>query len=424
MIRFLFKGLFRDRQRSLLPVIIVASGVFLTVFLHSWLTGVMQDGIELNARFITGHMKIMTRAYSLDKDQLPNDLAITGSNELTDSLNSRFPEAGWYQRIRFGGLIDVSGSNGETRAQGPVFGIGIDLISGNREEIKRLNLETSVKSGHLPRKAGEILISNEFAHKLKVRVGDKVTLIGSTMNGAMAMYNFTIAGTVEFGTSSLDRGTILTDLIDAQAALDMEDACSEIVGYLKTGYYDDELASGIEDCFNELYSKEDDEFSPVMSRLSEDNQMAQLLAYSGKFSGIMIAVFILAMSVVLWNAGLLGGLRRYGEFGLRLAMGESKGQIYRSQFYESVMVGIIGTIAGTILGLAASWYVETYGINLGGIMKNATMMFPSTFHARITPAAFYIGFIPGLVSTVLGTMLSGIGIYKRKTSQLFKELEA
>ena len=105
-------------------------------------------------------------------------------------------------------------------------------------------------------------------------------------------------------------------------------------------------------------------------------------------------------------------------------MGESKGQIYRSQFYESVMVGIIGTIAGTILGLAASWYVETYGINLGGIMKNATMMFPSTFHARITPAAFYIGFIPGLVSTVLGTMLSGIGIYKRKTSQLFKELEA
>lgn len=233
MIRFLFKGLLRDRQRSLLPVIIVASGVFLTVFLHSWLTGVMQDGIELNARFITGHMKIMTRAYSLDKDQLPNDLAITGSNELTDSLNSRFQEAGWYQRIRFGGLIDVSGSNGETRAQGPVFGIGIDLISGNREEIKRLNLETSVKSGHLPRKAGEILISNEFANKLKVRVGDKVTLIGSTMNGAMAMYNFTIAGTVEFGTSSLDRGTILTDLRDAQATLDMEDACSEIVGYQK-----------------------------------------------------------------------------------------------------------------------------------------------------------------------------------------------
>jgi len=29
-----------------------------------------------------------------------------------------------------------------------------------------------------------------------------------------------------------------------------------------------------------------------------------------------------------------------------------------------------------------------------------------------------------LISTVIGTMLSGIGIYKRKTAQLFKELEA
>jgi putative ABC transport system permease protein len=49
---------------------------------------------------------------------------------------------------------------------------------------------------------------------------------------------------------------------------------------------------------------------------------------------------------------------------------------------------------------------------------------PAVFHARITSAAFFIGFIPGLLSTVIGTMLSGIGIYKRKTAQLFKELEA
>lgn len=33
------------------------------------------------------------------------------------------------------------------------------------------------------------------------------------------------------------------------------------------------------------------------------------------------------------------------------------------------------------------------------------------------------GFIPGVASTILGAMLAGIAIYKRKTSQLFKELE-
>jgi putative ABC transport system permease protein len=58
------------------------------------------------------------------------------------------------------------------------------------------------------------------------------------------------------------------------------------------------------------------------------------------------------------------------------------------------------------------------------MMKNATLMMPAVFHTRITTTAFFIGFIPGLLSTVVGTMLSGIGIYKRKTAQLFKELEA
>ena len=51
-------------------------------------------------------------------------------------------------------------------------------------------------------------------------------------------------------------------------------------------------------------------------------------------------------------------------------------------------------------------------------------MMPGVFRAQITNATWYIGFIPGLVSTQLGTMLAGIGIYKRQTAQLFKELEA
>ena len=64
------------------------------------------------------------------------------------------------------------------------------------------------------------------------------------------------------------------------------------------------------------------------------------------------------------------------------------------------------------------------GIDIGEMMKNSTMMIPSVFRAQITSETYYIGFIPGILATVLGTMLSGIGIYKRQTAQLFKELEA
>ena len=43
--------------------------------------------------------------------------------------------------------------------------------------------------------------------------------------------------------------------------------------------------------------------------------------------------------------------------------------------------------------------------------------------AKVTPPAYVIGFIPGLMANVLGASIAGIGIYRRKTAQLMKELE-
>jgi putative ABC transport system permease protein len=143
-----------------------------------------------------------------------------------------------------------------------------------------------------------------------------------------------------------------------------------------------------------------------------------------RVGGIMVFVFVLSMSLVLWNAGLLGGLRRYTEFGTRLAIGEDYFHIYKTMIYESVLIGIIGSVSGTIIGLLISLYMQQHGIDISSMMKSATIMMPAVFHSRISTTAFFIGFIPGLLSTVIGTALSGIGIYKRKTAYLFKELEA
>ena len=62
-------------------------------------------------------------------------------------------------------------------------------------------------------------------------------------------------------------------------------------------------------------------------------------------------------------------------------------------------------------------------IDFSFAMENSSMMMPAVYRAVVKPEAFYIGFIPGLFSMVLGNALSGIGIYKRKTAKLFKELE-
>jgi putative ABC transport system permease protein len=424
MIRFLFKGLLRDKHRSLLPFIVTATGVMLTVVFHSWITGVIGNSIEFNARFAAGHVKIMTRAYSENAAQKPNDLAILGTDTLTKIISDQFPEMEFSERIYFAGLIDVPDQSGETRAQGPSMGIAIDMISGNKAEIERLNIPSSLKSGSLPGKSREVLMSNTFAEKLGLELGDTLTLVSSTMLGELALCNFTLCGTIEFGTTALDRGTIIADIQDVRYALNMADATGEILGFSRKGHYDDEEAAIIKTRFNERYYSELDDFSLVMKSLAEQNNMGFLVAYSGKLTRILVFVFIMAMSLILWNAGLLGGLRRYGEFGVRLAIGEEKSHVYKTMLMESLIIGFLGSLTGAIAGLSISFYLQTYGIDLGLMMKNASIMMPQVFRARITPEAWYIGFIPGVLSSLFGTMLAGIGIYKRQTAQLFKELEA
>ncbi|MGM0667455.1 MAG: ABC transporter permease [Bacteroidota bacterium] len=425
MIKFLLKGLIRDRSRSLLPLIVVIIGVMMAVFMRGYINGIMVDMIEQTARFNTGHVKVVTKAYAGNMNQAPNDLALIGVSELKKDLEKEFPGMEWVSRIKFGGLIDVPDENGETRSQGPAMGIGLDLLSAHSEEAERLNLGRSLVRGQMPDSRGEILLSEDFSRKLELDPGKEVTLIGSTMDGGMAIHNFRVSGTVTFGNTGLDRGTIIADLQDVQEALIMDDAAGEILGFFNTGYYEDEIANPAIRTFEEKFSDEKDEYAPVMLRLRDQEGMSIMVDLTENMATIITIVFMIAMSLVLWNAGLLGGLRRYGEVGIRLAIGEEKGHIYRTMIIESVMIGFAGTIIGTAIGLGLSWLMQTYGLDISEFTKNATtgIMMPNIIRARITPPDFYIGFIPGLLSTVAGTMLAGIGIYKRQTARLFKELE-
>lgn len=423
MIRFLLNGLLRDKNRSLLPIIVVALGVMMTVFLQSYMSGIFSDSIETTAKFSSGHVKVMTEAYKENQSQLPNDYAILGIDNVMKKLNTTYPEMTWTDRIQFGGLLDAPDSAGLTRSQGNVMGMGIHLI-GKEDEIDRMDLKSKLFSGRFPAKQGEILITDELFKKMRLKLGDQVTLISNTMYGDMAMYNFTVSGTIHFGTGALDKGMILADIEDVRMGLNMEDAAGEVLGFFTGSTYENSKAVELSAEFNRENTNKTDQFSLTMLPMSEISGMDFMITYSENAQYIIIFIFVFAMSIVLWNAGLVGGLRRYGEFGLRLAIGENKHEIYRSLVGEALLVGLMGSFIGISIGLVFAWLLQHYGIDARNMMRNSNMMMPSILRAHISTTTYFIGFIPGVLSTVIGAMLAGIGVYKRQTASLFKELES
>jgi len=423
MIIFILKGILRDRSRSLFPILVVAIGVFLTVLFYCYLDGVVNMFIDTGAKFDAGHVKIMSRAYAENSDQLPNDLAYIGVGQLMSELKQDFPGYVWTKRIRFGGLLDVPDKEGETRAQGPVVGLALDLFTKDSLEWELLGIEDSIVRGKAPAKPGEILISDEFATRLGISLGETATLIGSTMNGSMAAANFIMVGTVNFGISALDRGAMVADVKDIQTALDMEDAAGEILGFFDDFVYREEEAGLAALNFNAKYEGDEDEFAPMMKSLHQQGGMIDMMGMINLYIPVMVSVFVIIMSIVLWNAGLIGSLRRYGEIGVRLAMGESKGHLYRSMITESLILGCIGTVIGTAFALVIAFWLQEKGFNISQLMQNATLLINDVIRAKVTTSSYVIGFIPGLLANVLGSSIAGLGIYRRKTSQLMKELE-
>ena len=483
MIRFLAKGLVRDRSRSLFPLLAIIITVTLVIFGIGFMEGAMNNFLQSTAVISSGHVKVVTKAYKKESNQLPNDLALFDTKNIIQTLSDMYPDYFWTPRITFGGLLDVPDENGETKEQAPVFALGIDFFSEKSRQVEIWELEKCLISGRLPKDRDDALVSTKLAKQLGIGSGSSITLIGSTMDNAFTTYNFNVVGTFNLYKGQTDRQMMLVDISGARQALDMEDAASEILGYHNSLYYHDEEAVTIRKHFNITYSdsiaqilrneeskdilsymngwneintieksklpqqrsnalfdnqmydnseewgelsvEDPSIYTPTMVALRDDSQLATMVDFSNVALGVMAGIFLVIVMIVLWNMGLMNGLRRYGEIGLRLAIGESKGQVYRSMVNEAVLIGFVGTLIGTIFGISLTYYVQEFGIDYSEAINqlSTTMVMPNVFYAKVTPELYYIGFIPGVLATVLGTMLAGLAIYKREMSQLFKELE-
>ena len=427
MINFLFKGLIRDRSRSFFPLIIITSIVAIIIFFSGFLNGIYNSLFFNTALVNSGHIKVVTHAYNLEYQLLPNDLALLESDKLINDLEERYQDYMWTRRITFAGLLDVPDSNGETLMQSPVFGLGIDFLSNNSKQFKVWGIDDKITKGEIFSNKNEILLSERLAERLNVNPGNIVTFIGSTMDGAFSTYNFLVSGIFNLNLGPIDKDMMIVDIKGAEIALDMENASSEILGYEKNLFFDDKETVFMRNEYNVQFSDTTDVYRPFMLALRDSNQMSTIVDFSNVIMFIIMALFLIVVTLVLWNMGIMNGLRRYGEIGMRLAIGETKSHVFKSMIAESLMIGFLGSLFGTMIGILITSYLEKVGLDYSKAidsLNSSNFAMPNVFYPQVTSELFYIGFIPGILATVFGTMLAGRAIYSREMAQLFKELEA
>jgi len=310
-------------------------------------------------------------------------------------------------------------------------GMALDLKSPNSSEIRRLQLAESLVKGQLPQDSNEMLMGNALAKDLDVALGQSVTVIGQSFDGGLVADNYLVVGLIRFGVTAMDKKMVLIDLADAQSTFYMDDMVTDWLGYLPSSLSFDHYVKAKKNINSNLntwrenppkdWAKDD---QPIALSILDQQNMGSMVRTFTVIKSSVVGIFTFLMILVLWNAGVLSGIHRYGEMGLRLAFGESHWKLILTLGIEGLLIGILGSIVGCVLGGTFAWYLQEVGLNMGDTFAKSGLMINDVVRARLTLGGFIQGIVPGIFASVAGTLVASLTIFKRSEANLFRELEA
>jgi lipoprotein-releasing system permease protein len=237
---------------------------------------------------------------------------------------------------------------------------GVDLDS----PAVRTSLASQVKFGDLDllrRAEGEpaLLLGRELARSLGVAPGDSVTVISP--QGAMTavglvpkMRRFEVVGLVEVGMYEYDSSLAYTGLGAAQEFAGLGDRVSGIEVKLDDPFQARVVARQLAGRLGATYWVRD--WMDMNRNLFAALQLEKLALFVIVTIIVLVAAFAIIGHLVLLVA------EKRKEIGILKAMGASAASIGSIFLVAGMLIGVVGTAAGSAFGLLLIWVQNTYRI--------------------------------------------------------------
>jgi len=235
---------------------------------------------------------------------------------------------------------------------------GVDLsvpsmVANLQGQLRRGSLEPLVK--------GEptILLGAELARTLGVTVGDAVTLISP--QGALTavgmvpkMRRFTLAGTIAIGMHELDSSIGYVPLTAAQEFAGLPGAVTGIEVKL-----DDPFAAKR---VGRLVTSELGRGFWVRDWMDDNRNLFAALQLEKLALFVIVTMIVLVAAFAIIGHLVLLVAEKRKEIGILKAIGASNASITAVFFVIGMTIGLVGTVSGSVVGLALIWLQNTFKI--------------------------------------------------------------
>ena len=210
----------RNTKRSILSATAITVATMAIVFMFALINGMILDMQWNITSYITGEIRLHNREY--DKNEMVNPvfLNIRNAEEKIEKINSLPDTTIAVPRIPFYAVVYKNDKSFNIK------GGGLDF----EKEREFQDLEKYIKKGSIPGKGSSgIVIGYKLAEKMGLGIGDKFTVLTTTVYRGSNAMTFEVAGIASFGIGGLNGSTFYASLPRVQKLLKSDNAVTEIL---------------------------------------------------------------------------------------------------------------------------------------------------------------------------------------------------
>lgn len=320
----------RNRRRSAVTAAIAAIGSAAVLIAGGFTLYTYRALAESSAR-MTGHLVLATPAQFSRDEEVPLQHGLTNAERIRSRLLTEPAVRQVLPRVEFSGLI----GNGEKSTV--MMAVGIEADS-----------EFAIKGPFLKLQSGRVLSGDERAHvllgdglarSLKAAPGTTLTLLATTVDGALNALDVTVAGTFSTGVTEIDKRLVYIDVFSAQQLL-ATDRITSLGVFLDRMESTEPLRARIQDAQPELAVQTWVEQAAFYRSVRD--------LYNRIFGGLGLVIGIIVVFVVT-NAMAMAVIERTREVGTLRALGTLPQQLVGCFALEGLLLGGLGAILGAAI---------------------------------------------------------------------------
>ena len=346
-LRIAYLNLLRNRRRSVLSALIITIAVFALTSAGGFGLYTYESLQESTARD-TGHLTISIPGFFEKDEDMPLANGLEDSAVVYKQLISNPDIRGIQPRIEFTGL----GSNGN---KSTIFvGTGVNErefdMKGPFLDVRQGKTLSDVRSSRYQPSEPEVMLGVDLARNLNVSIGDWITVLATTSDGALNALDFKVHGIYSTGVPDLDKRQLYLHIESVQELL-VSDKVSTLSVFLYETQNTLKLQSWVEDQLASLPHRQALEVTPWQQRAFFYTKVKDLY---DRIFGIMGAVMSLVVFVALFNTMTMSVTERTREIGTLSALGTYPAEIVAGFVREAALLAGIGTLLGGLLTAATS----------------------------------------------------------------------